>query len=991
MQIKFDSNQQYQLNAINSVVDIFDGQLHLDSTEIDTVVLPDRGSDLLQSGLTLFTNRLSLSNEQILSNLNNVQSSAGLIVSSERDLDANGLNFSVEMETGTGKTYVYLRSIFELNQKYGFKKFIIVVPNLAIREGVLKNLEITKKHFKEIYSIPTPDFFVYDGAKLNKVNDFANSESIQIMIINIQAFNKDTAVFNTDHYKLNGYSPREVISETRPIVIIDEPQIVDNTTKGKEAIASLKPLFILRYSATHRELYNQVHRLSPIDAFEQKLVKQIQVDDIKAENEFNNAYLKLVEIDNKGGIRAKVSIIKNLVEGSKKEDIWVKAGDNLFEKSNGREEYQNGYEIVEIMAGDEGWMEYTGGVLQLGDEIGGIKNELVRIQLKTLIKTHFDKMRQVDGRLKVLSLIFLDRVANYRLYDENNQATKGLYAQIFEEEYANYIKKFNPKNALPVDLVHDGYFSQDRGGKSKGVFKDTKGDAKDDADTYNKIMRDKEKLLSIEEPLQFIFTHSALGVGWDNPNVFQICTLNETNSTIKKRQEIGRGLRLPVDIYGERVRDENINVLTIITNESYTDFASKLQREFEEDCGIIFGLIKKDSFVGMLSKLSDEHGDGLESPDFGELEMGSTSIYEALEKSKVISNTGKIIKKDISESDILEYLPEEQKSNVSQIINRLQEISSIKTIIKPKVEPKVIKLKYTHGELAKLQEFADLWSKISQKTKYKIDFDVDEVMRQSIHILNDQLVSVSKVKISTTRAKVSNTREGVKTEEISKRSDNVAFKTDIPNLLTRLHKITQLKEESVAQLLAGHKYVNCIFDNPQEYMERASQIILDKLKEMYVNGVVYEKIEGDFWQMTKFQPTYEISHQNYVDVKHSIYDAIVYDNSNVEKNFALWCDQMSGENGNIKIFLKLPDWFKIPLPFGKNKNYNPDWALVYENDPDKLYLVRETKSTKKLSELRGVENFKINCAKKHFEAISNGNMQMFDVAIPNSRGGFDVV
>ncbi len=978
MQIKFDSNQIHQLEPIQSVLDLFEGQIHLDETDIDEIILSDKSNTSIEltSDLAIFTNKLTVNLNSIYSKLNEIQNSKGLEVSEKYKTEENGLNFTIEMETGTGKTYVYLRTIFELNQKYGFKKFIIVVPNVAIREGVLKNLEITKKHFKSLYDIPSPDFFVYDSDKLNKVYDFISSEKIQIMIINIQAFNSDNTIFNTEHYKLNGYSSQEVIGESSPIVIIDEPQIVDNTEKGKQAIASLNPLFTLRYSATHRDMYNQLHRLSPIDAFDQKLVKSIQVDSIGSANEYNNAYIKLLEIDNRNGIKAKVKINKQLVNEVKKTEMWIKLGDNLFEKSSQRSEYENGFEVQEINAG-EGFIEFDNQKISIGEEVGSIKADIVRLQIKSLVKTHFEKQSQVKGNVKVLSLIFLDKVSNYRQYDENGEASKGPYAEIFEEEYNEYLLKNNPINKFTVDQVHDGYFSADKSGKAKGKFKDTSGSIQADNDTYNKIMKDKEKLLSIDEPLQFIFSHSALGVGWDNPNVFQICTLNETNSIFKKRQEIGRGLRLPVDINGERVRDENINILTVITNESYTDFANKLQKEFEDDCGIVFGVIKIDSFVS----LAIDNGESIESS-----KLISKSITKSLVEGGIINKEGKILKKEINYDVLNAILPENQKPNTETIKNRIIELSSIKNIVKPKIERKVIKLKYSYEELEKLEEFSNLWSRISQKTTYKITLNSTEFTDKCIARLNDELTSITKIELVVTRVQIDTKIEGVETTELNQRKYKTSTKPKIPNLIERIKNNTGLRKTTIVNIIKGHKYSKIIFNNPDEYIEKVTNIIKEILKTNLINGITYEKIDNEFWELKNLEQEIQINSIDFIDANFSIYDSIIVDSEN-EKNFVNWCEKFSKNDSHIKLYFKLPNWFKISTPIG---SYNPDWALVWEDEPDMLYLIRETKFSSNPSNLRQGELDKIQCGKKHFKAISTDGIEIFNIAVPKGNDDFDI-
>jgi len=575
MKLKFDASQQFQIDAVNSVVDIFDGQpLHQGDFEIRFETSYEGVlSGQVQTELGM-GNRLLINDETLLANVNTIQDRHGI----DRITTLQGFHFSVEMETGTGKTYVYIRTIFELGRKYGFKKFVIVVPSVAIREGVLKNLEITQDHFKALFNNIEYEYFDYDSQKINRLRQFAVSNSIQIMVINIDAFRKNftgteeeqkSNVIFKENDKLSGRQPIEFVTATNPIVIIDEPQSVDNTPKAQEAIKSLNPLCTLRYSATHRNLYNHVYKLDPIKAYEMRLVKQIVVAEAKGANTFNAAYAKLIEVDNTRGIIAKVAIHENKPGGVREKSVKVKQGADLFVLSNEREAYRDGYVVSEISAepGNEFVGFSNGRILRRGEEQGGIREDLMKVQIKNTIRKHLEKECQVkDKGIKVLSLFFIDRVANYRAYDEGGKPARGKFAQWFEDYYNELIAqpRFHGLLSYPVENLHDGYFSQDK----KGVLKDTRGNSEADADTYTKIMRNKEQLLSLDEPLRFIFSHSALREGWDNPNVFQICTLNETASVLKKRQEIGRGLRLPVNQNGERVFDENINKLTVVANES---------------------------------------------------------------------------------------------------------------------------------------------------------------------------------------------------------------------------------------------------------------------------------------------------------------------------------------------------------------------------------------------------------------------------------------
>ena len=542
MKLKFDSTQQFQLDAVSSVVDVFDGQpLNKGDFTVELSIAEEffGQKSVLQTELGI-GNNLVLNDETLLKNINTAQDKSDLDRTNSVIFQRTGLNFSVEMETGTGKTYVYLRTIFELSRKYGFKKFVIVVPSVAIREGTLKTIEITQDHFKALYNNIEFEHFVYDSRKANMLRSFATSNQIQILIINIDAFRKDFSdseedkksnVIFKESDKLSGRKPIEFIQSVKPIVIIDEPQSVDNTDKAKEAIKSLNPLFILRYSATHKNPYNLLYRLDPIKAYELRLVKQIVVASVVGANAQNDAYVKLIEVDNKNGIRARIAFHEQTANGVKEKKAWIKQGTDLFSISNERESYRNGFEVLDISAepGNE-YIDFNAGRLLLGQERGGIKDDLMEVMIQNTIKKHLDKELQMKGKgIKVLSLFFLDRVSHYRTYDAEGKPEKGKFAELFEKHYKQFISlpQYKELDIHPVELIHDGYFSQDK----KGVFKDTKGDSQADDDTYAKIMQKKEILLSLEEPLKFIFSHSALKEGWDNPNVFQICNLREMGST----------------------------------------------------------------------------------------------------------------------------------------------------------------------------------------------------------------------------------------------------------------------------------------------------------------------------------------------------------------------------------------------------------------------------------------------------------------------------
>ena len=602
MKLQFDPNQQYQLDAINAVVDIFTGQ---PKDGDDATRHMDQDRQLGLEATIARGNSLVLDMAQIIKNTHKIQEKNGIEKSETKEgvfsipmtfpLEINekslkyGMNFSIEMETGTGKTYVYLRTIHELHQHYGWKKFIIVVPSVAIREGVLKNLAITREHFADLYNKPEMDYYVWDSKKTGQAREFATNDTLQIMVITIDSFAKAQNVMN----RQSDYGrPLDFIKATHPVVILDEPQNMETDIR-RNAIASLNPLCTLRYSATHKHLYNLLYRLTPVDAYDKGLVKKIEVHSVQSEDNYNDAYINVLSLERQSKTHsfAKIEVDASDEYGLQRKIIKAFPGDDL-EAKTGRSVYA-GYYVESINHGD-GCVEFSNGkVVYVGQRDESLHDDIIKRQIELTIDDHFDKQCRLGSSVKVLSLFFIDKVVNYREYTANG-AQKGKFAKWFEEAYAKVASK--PKYAgvmdgLSASEVHDGYFAADKNGQWKDS-RDTKGEGgrtKDDDTAYNLIMKDKERLLDINEPLRFIFSHSALREGWDNPNVFQICTLNETSSQMKKRQEIGRGLRLPVNIDGQRVHDDSVNILTVVANESYAEFSRKLQTEIEEETGIHFG------------------------------------------------------------------------------------------------------------------------------------------------------------------------------------------------------------------------------------------------------------------------------------------------------------------------------------------------------------------------------------------------------------------
>lgn len=965
MKLKFNSNLDYQKEAISSIVDIFKGQTPVQSNFTVSAMTDKVGTEgklITDLGIG---NKLELDEEDILKNVRKIQLKNGLKPSVSEDLGRKHFKFTVEMETGTGKTYVYLRTIFELNAKYGFTKFVIVVPSIAIKEGVVKSIDIMTEHFKGLYDNVIFKAYEYKSQKLDIIRDFATGDNIRIIIMTIQSFNKDTNVINMDHEKTNGVKPIEFIKETNPIVIIDEPQSVAGAEKGKKAIESLNPLCTVGYSATHKDKYNLIFRLDAIDAYERQLVKQIEVASVISKDNNNAAYIKFISVNNKKSqIKAKLEIDR---WDSKKGTIVRKAreykvDDDLYELSGNRDVYR-GYQITEINArkGDE-YVCFVGHEpMRLGDVRGEIDDDIIkRIQISKTIEEHLNKELKLKKEgIKVLSLFFIDKVANYRVIDKDGNVQKGKYALWFEEEYKKAI--MNPKyrtlfndfdTETEAELVHGGYFAQDK----KGKLKDTSGSTLADEGVYNLIMKDKEKLLSFDTKLKFIFSHSALREGWDNPNVFQICTLNETKSEMKKRQEIGRGLRLAVNQQGERVYGFKVNTLTVMANESYEDFARKLQSEYEEDGGIKFGVVEKHSFANIAISKDGE-------VSYLEQER-SEEIFNHLRECKYIDDKGKItdkLRNDLKEKKA--DIPEKFKFIENEIISKLKKLGGNLNIknAADKRQVKLNKMRYLSSE------FKELWDRIKYKTTYSVDFDSNDLISKCAEEIKNNL-NISKVKLVYSRAEVDITKAGTIAEENNRYSVNIEEPNFVlPDIITFLQNQTNLTRRSLVEILKSSGRLDDFKKNPQQFMDEVASIIKRKMRLMIVDGIKYEKIGNDKYyaqELFETEELYGYLSKNMLNSEKSVYDYIIYD-SDVEAEFA----EKFEKNDSIKMYIKLPDWFKVPTPLG---SYNPDWAVLIEKDNmEKLYFVVETKGNILAEELREREYRKIQCGHKHFAALGN--------------------
>lgn len=968
MKLQFNANLDYQHDAINAVAGIFEGQdtLQTNFTVAQVNQGPQANMFATQTELGI-GNKLGLLDDELLDNIRNVQLKNGL-----KQTDAlSSKDFTIEMETGTGKTYVYLRTVFELNNRFGFTKFIIVVPSLAIKEGVYKSLQITEQHFKEYYDNRPYDYFVYDSSKLGEVRSFATNDAIQIMVINIDAFRKSFTdadkeskanIIHRPNDRMNGMKPIEFIRDTNPIVIIDEPQSVDTTPKSREAIASLNPLCTIRYSATHKDKHNLMYKLDSIDAYERKLVKQIEVASIDVKDGHNKAYIRLLSVDHKKSpISAKIEFDQMENGGVKRVVKTVKSGGDLFDLSGGRDVY-DGYVINDIYCepGNE-YIDFTSKpeILRLGEQVGDVDpDEYKRLQIRKTIEEHLDKeLKLTPLGIKVLSLFFIDKVANYRSYDKDGNPQKGKYALMFEEEYRGLIKK--PKyhslfgevdTESLVEAVHDGYFSID-----KGKVKDTKGDSKADEDTYQLIMRDKEKLLSFDFKLKFIFSHSALKEGWDNPNVFQICTLNETNSVIKKRQEIGRGLRLAVNQDGERVHGFEVNTLTVMANESYENFVEQLQKEIEDEEGIRFGVVEKHLFANIV----------IETEDHKQVYLGaeaSEKLWGHLFDAHYIDKNGKVqdkLRTDIKNNTV--DLPEEFQSHASLITATLKKVSGNLNIKnagdkKPVTVNKAVYL----GE-----DFKQLWERVKYKTTFRVEFDVEALIAKCVEEIKNELV-VGKAKFVYSKGRAVIERSGIGLDEIHEsRHIHDAIDYKLPDIVSYLQNETHLTRRTLVAILTQCGRLQDFKNNPQKFVDEVSAMIKRQMRHFIVDGIKYETIGNDHYYAQELFEDKELIgylNKNMLETQKSVYDHVVYD-SNVEAEFARSFEQ----NKDVKVYAKLPGWFKIETPLG---TYNPDWAVLIDHDGgEKLYFVVETKGSILGEKLRPIEKAKFDCGRAHFKAL----------------------
>lgn len=1000
-------HQKFQADAAKAVVDVFAGQPYLTPT-----YMMDRGSGNYQIGVneernfTGFSNQkivLELSDRQILEQLNKVQRANQIRPSEKLEGRENGYNLTIEMETGVGKTYTYIKTMFELNKHYGWSKFIVVVPSVAIREGVYKSFEMTQEHFAEEYGKKIR-FFIYNSAQLTEIDRFASDNSINVMIINSQAFNAKGKDARRIYMKLDEFRSRrpiDIIAKTNPILIIDEPQSVEGK-QTKERLKEFRPLLTLRYSATHKSdsIYNMVFRLDAMEAYNRRLVKKIAVKGItESGTTATDSYVYLESINlSKSDPTATLQFEVKMASGApKKKSRIVKIGDNLYDYSGGLEEYRNGFVVKQIDGRDDS-VEFLNGIkIFAGDVIGAVdEDQLRRIQIRETILSHIQRESQLFYKgIKVLSLFFIDEVANYREYDAANQPVNGKYAAIFEEEYEDIVGGMQLAigedeytrylRAISAVKTHAGYFSVDGKGKMVNSKAGRKETTSDDVSAYELIMKNKEYLLDrdpVRSPVRFIFSHSALREGWDNPNVFQICTLKQSGSDVRKRQEVGRGLRLCVNQNGERMDTNvlgndvhNINILTVIASESYDSFAKGLQTEMAEAVADRPRAVTVELFVDKVIK--DEHG----NEQVIDQDTASAIHYDMIVNG-YIDRKGVLTDKyyeDKANGEI--KVAEEVADSAASVIEIIDSVYDSRSMQPENARSNNVELQVNEEKLS-MPEFKALWSRINAKSVYIVDFDTEELIQKAIATLNSKL-RVSKIhfQVETGAMDVIKSKEELLSgasfvkEETASYGATVAANSNVKyDLIGKLVDETGLSRKALVAILKGiQQFVFGQFkDNPEEFIVKAAALINDEKATAVIEHITYDVLDDHYGTDVFTDPTIKGRlGVNVMKAKKHLYDHIVYDSTG-ERDFAAELDT----NTNVAVYVKLPDGFYIETPVG---HYNPDWAIAfYEGTVKHIYFVAETKGSMSSMQLRLIEQSKIHCAREHFKATSGDNV-VYDV------------
>ena len=1007
MKLQF-KHQKFQADAVKSVVDVFAGQPYLTPS-----YMMDKGAGEHQMSFSEDEDFTGWSNQKIipelsdgiiLEHLQKVQRSNNIKPSSKLE---GRFNLTIEMETGVGKTYTYIKTMYELNKYYGWSKFIVVVPSIAIREGVYKSFQVTQDHFAEEYGKKIR-FFIYNSAQLTEIDRFASDSSINVMIINSQAFNAKGKDARRIHMKLDEFCSRrpiDIIAKTNPILIIDEPQSVEGK-QTKENLKQFNPLITLRYSATHKSdsIYNMIYRLDAMEAYNKQLVKKIAVKGItESGSTATESYIYLESINlSKAAPTATIQFDYKGATGIRKVTRTVSEGYNLYDNSNNMEEYKAGFVVSRIDGRDDS-VEFINGIkIYAGDVIGKVsEDQLRRIQIRETILSHIQRERALFNKgIKVLSLFFIDEVAKYRQYKEDGEEYNGIYADMFEEEYKDIISNLQIGmgeddymkylSAISADKTHAGYFSIDKKGKmidSKANEKreNSKEKMSNDVDAYDLIMKNKELLLDRnpkKSPVRFIFSHSALREGWDNPNVFQICTLKQSSSDVRKRQEVGRGLRLCVNQDGERMDTNvlgsdvhNVNILTVIASESYDSFAKGLQNEIAEAVGDRPRAITPDLFIG--KRIKDIKG----NEEVIDKEVANAIHYDLI-MNRYIDKKGILTDRYYEDKANGELkVAEEVADFAPSVIAIIDSIYDSRFILPDDARKNNVELSIDEEKLS-MPEFKELWNRINSKSVYVVDFDTDELVNKAIASLDKNLnISKTYFKIETgVMEKIESKEVLINGNAFNKEgSDNYSYtgptNSNIKyDLIGKLVDETGLTRKAIIQILQGIEVItfNQFKLNPEEFIIKVAKLINDEKATAIIEHITYDVMDEKY--DTRVFTDHTIKGRlgkNAMKTKKHLYDHLVYDSTN-EQSFAEDLDV----NSDVAVYVKLPDGFYISTPVGK---YNPDWAIAfYEGNIKHIYFVAETKGSMNSMQLRLIEESKIHCAREHFKAISKGNV-VYDV------------
>ena len=997
-------HQKFQADAAKAVVDVFAGQPFLTPS-----YMMDKGKGQIvwneEEAFTGWSNARivpELSDGLILEHLQKIQRNNQIAPSPKLE---GHFNLTIEMETGVGKTYTYIKTMYELNKQYGWSKFIIVVPSIAIREGVYKSFQMTQEHFAEEYGKKIR-FFIYNSTQLTEIDRFASDSSINVMIINSQAFNAKGKDARRIYMKLDEFRSRrpiDIIAKTNPILIIDEPQSVEGK-QTKENLKQFSPLITLRYSATHRSdsIFNMVYRLDAMEAYNKRLVKKIAVKGItESGSTATEGYVYLQSINlSKAAPTATIQFDFKGATGIRKVTKTVGIGFNLYDNSGNLDEYKVGF-VVKSIDGRDDSVEFLNGIkIYAGDVIGKVSEEqLRRLQIRETILSHIERERQLFHKgIKVLSLFFIDEVDHYKCYDAAGQPYNGIFADMFEEEYQDIIGNMQLGfgdddyirylNAIPASKTHAGYFSIDKKGHiTNSKLSDKKEKTSDDIDAYDLIMRNKELLLDRDpkrSPVRFIFSHSALREGWDNPNVFQICTLKQSSSDVRKRQEVGRGLRLCVNQDGERMDTNvlgndvhNVNVLTVIASESYDSFAKGLQTELAEAVADRPRAVTADLFKGKVIK--DSQG----NETVVDTDLASSIVYE-MTVNRYIDRKGVLTDKyyeDKANGNV--QMPEEVADCAASIIEIVDSVYTAETMKPENARSNNVELQVDQEKLNS-KEFRALWSRINAKSVYVVDFDTDELVRKAIAALDAKL-HVSKIyfKVETGSMSEIKSREDLVSGNAFMKEESDTYDTGRRisankgvkyDLVGKLVDETGLTRKAIIQILTGIQPATFgqFKDNPEEFIIRAAQLINDEKATAIIEHITYNVMDDHYGTDIFTEPTIKGKLDvNAKKVKKGLYDHVVYDSTN-ERDFVTDLDT----NQNVAVYVKLPDGFYISTPVG---HYNPDWAIAfYEGTVKHIYFIAETKGSMSSMQLRMVEDAKIHCAREHFKAISGDNV-VYDV------------